>query len=167
MNRIYYSLFFSLIFLSFTTCLSEERSSSSSFITEEDIPEEEGAMKKTDNIWREKLTPEQYYILREKGTEPAFTGKYYNNKKKGTYYCAGCGTPLFSSAAKYDSGSGWPSFFAPISEENIVRQTDKSHGMLRTEVLCTTIAIILVKKTRIMAIVVKALAANFSILFKL
>ena len=86
--------------------------------------------------WREKLTKEQYRVLREKGTEPAFTGKYWNNHEKGIYKCAACGEPLFDSETKFDSGSGWPSFYAPVNEETIVSKKDLSHGMIRTEVLC-------------------------------
>ena len=96
--------------------------------------------KNTDNDdeekWREKLTKEQYRVLREKGTEPAFTGKYWNNHEKGQYKCAACGEPLFDSETKFESGSGWPSFFAPVDEEKIERKRDLSHGMIRTEVLC-------------------------------
>jgi len=83
-----------------------------------------------------KLTPEQYAILREGGTEAAFSGKLLHKKEDGTYACAGCGAPLFSSSSKYDSGSGWPSFFKPISEDVILEIHDTSHGMVRTEVQC-------------------------------
>ena len=91
---------------------------------------------KTDEEWRRELTPEQYRILRQKGTEPAFTGKYYDHKGRGRYLCAGCGLPLFSSKAKYDSGSGWPSFWEPIEPAHIAEALDTSHGMVRTEILC-------------------------------
>jgi peptide-methionine (R)-S-oxide reductase len=86
--------------------------------------------------WREKLTKEQFRVLREKGTEQAFTGKYWNNHEKGTYKCAACGAPLFDSETKFESGSGWPSFYAPVDEEKIESKRDSSHGMVRTEVLC-------------------------------
>lgn len=86
--------------------------------------------------WREKLTEEQYRVLREKGTEPAFTGKYWNNHEKGMYKCAACGEPLFDSETKFESGSGWPSFYAPVEGEKIEKKRDLSHGMIRTEVLC-------------------------------
>ncbi|MFW9852759.1 MAG: peptide-methionine (R)-S-oxide reductase MsrB [Candidatus Thorarchaeota archaeon] len=92
--------------------------------------------KKSEDDWKEELTSEQYSVLRLKGTEPAFTGKFWNHKEKGTYRCAGCGTILFSSETKFDSGCGWPSFFSPENEENIDEQQDFSHGMIRTEVLC-------------------------------
>ena len=89
-----------------------------------------------DRSWQEKLTKEQYKVLREKGTEPAFTGKYWNQHEKGVYKCAGCGTPLFSSETKFESGSGWPSFYEPIEEGKVQEEKDTSHGMVRTEVLC-------------------------------
>jgi peptide-methionine (R)-S-oxide reductase len=86
--------------------------------------------------WRAKLTPEQYRVLREAGTEPAWTGALLGNKAEGDYRCAGCGAPLFRSDDKYDSGSGWPSFTAPMGDEAVAEQTDASHGMVRTEVKC-------------------------------
>src|SRR5215213_5230424 len=91
---------------------------------------------KTDEEWREQLTPEQYRVARQKGTERAFTGKYHDSKERGTYKCAACGTELFSSEAKFDSGCGWPSFTEPSAEENLRTELDTSHGMMRTEVLC-------------------------------
>lgn len=90
----------------------------------------------TEADWKQKLTPKQYYVLREKGTERAFTGKYWNNKKEGVYACAGCGTTLFTSNLKYESGCGWPSFFDSVDEQKIQTQEDRSFGMLRTEILC-------------------------------
>ena len=86
--------------------------------------------------WKKKLTPEQYHVLREKGTEAAFTGKFVHNKKNGMYICAGCGAELFSSGTKFDSGTGWPSFDKPKNRENVELKKDFSHGMVRTEVLC-------------------------------
>jgi methionine-R-sulfoxide reductase len=91
---------------------------------------------KTDTEWRKQLTDEQYKIARAKGTEPAFCGAFYDTKKPGVYYCVCCNLPLFASNTKYHSGTGWPSFFAPIAEENVVTQEDHSHGMDRTESLC-------------------------------
>jgi methionine-R-sulfoxide reductase len=92
---------------------------------------------KSEAEWRQKLTPEQYHILREQGTEPAFTGKYWNSKEKGTYACAGCGQELFKSDAKYDSGTGWPSFWEAIDKSRVETRDDNSHGMRRIEVVCS------------------------------
>ena len=92
----------------------------------------------TDAEWRERLTPEQYQVLRQGGTERAFTGEYDKNKASGEYLCAGCGTPLFTSDTKYDSGSGWPSFTAPVEDGAVEELRDSSHGMVRTEVRCAT-----------------------------
>ena len=86
--------------------------------------------------WRERLSPMQYHVLREHGTERAFTGEYEGNKASGMYRCAGCGTPLFASATKYNSGSGWPSYTAPVSADVVEEFRDSSHGMVRTEVRC-------------------------------
>ena len=94
-------------------------------------------IKKNDAEWQEELSPEQYRITRLKGTEPPFSGKYYNYKDKGIYICVCCGNELFDSEKKYDSGSGWPSFWAPYSDNNITSETDISHFMVRTEVLCS------------------------------
>lgn len=91
---------------------------------------------KSDNEWKEQLSDLEYKILRTKGTEPAFTGKFYKNKDHGTYLCAGCGNELFSSATKYESGSGWPSFWEPLNEHNVETESDKSLWMNRTEVKC-------------------------------
>ncbi|WP_054685114.1 peptide-methionine (R)-S-oxide reductase MsrB [Rhodothermus marinus] len=91
---------------------------------------------RTEEEWRRLLTPEQYRILREHGTEPAFTGAYWNHKEPGIYRCAGCGLPLFSSEAKYDSGTGWPSFYAPIDPTHVETSDDYSLGMHRIEVHC-------------------------------
>lgn len=87
--------------------------------------------------WKEKLNDKQYRIMREKGTEEAFTGKYWDFKSKGHYVCAACGSQLFSSEAKYDSGTGWPSFFEPAVADHVIEIPDTSHGMHRTEVVCS------------------------------
>jgi peptide-methionine (R)-S-oxide reductase len=98
-------------------------------MTANDIP-------KTEAEWRSKLPPERYHILREGGTERAFTGQYWATKAKGTYRCGGCGIELFSSDTKYDSGSGWPSFWDALDPERIVEVPDRSYGMIRTEIRC-------------------------------
>jgi len=89
-----------------------------------------------DEEWKKKLTPEQYHVLREKGTEAAFTGKYWNNHDTGMYECAACGQELFSSDTKFESGSGWPSFDDPVNKEHVELREDTSSGMSRTEVIC-------------------------------
>jgi peptide methionine sulfoxide reductase msrA/msrB len=91
---------------------------------------------KTDEEWRKQLTPEQYRIARGKGTEPAFCGVFYDNHQDGIYHCLCCDLPLFASSAKFNSGTGWPSFFRPVNDENVVTVTDRSHGMVRDEILC-------------------------------
>jgi len=92
---------------------------------------------KSDSEWRRQLSPAQYQVTRLKGTEPAFTGRYWNCHDTGTYRCVCCGSPLFSSAQKFDSGCGWPSFAAPLAEGGIAEAADSSHGMNRTEVKCS------------------------------
>jgi peptide-methionine (R)-S-oxide reductase len=94
-------------------------------------------IEKTDADWRNELTDEQYRVLREKGTEAPFSGEYDHTFEPGTYVCAGCGTTLFESEAKYDSGCGWPAFYAPASADAIDEETDASYGMVRTEVMCS------------------------------
>ena len=95
-------------------------------------------LNKSEKEWRKSLAPIQYHILREKGTESAFTGKYWNHKEDGTYACAGCGQELFSSGTKFESGSGWPSFWEAIDKSKIVTKDDLSYGMHRIEVLCSS-----------------------------
>ena len=92
---------------------------------------------KTDEEWRKELTPLQYHVLREKGTERAFTGEYWDNHEKGTYYCAGCEQPLFIAETKFESGTGWPSFYKPANDSAVVVGMDASHGMVRDEVVCS------------------------------
>ena len=89
-----------------------------------------------DEYWRARLTPEEFHVMREKGTERAFTGEYWDCKEEGVYHCRCCGEPLFLSDTKYDSGCGWPSFFQPADENKLVEERDTSHGMIRTEVMC-------------------------------
>ena len=112
-------------------------------VTAGPIPGEGGNMvnhkvpiQKSDEEWQKKLDEAQFCVLRQKGTERAYSGKYWNNHEAGTYYCAGCGTALFRSDHKFDSGSGWPSFWTPIDSANLIFETDSSIGMTRTEVIC-------------------------------
>ena len=91
---------------------------------------------KSDGEWRKELTAEQYHVAREAGTERAFTGKYWNNHETGMYHCVCCNAPLFSSKTKFDSGTGWPSFFAPVENGGVIEHRDTSYGMVRTEVRC-------------------------------
>jgi peptide-methionine (R)-S-oxide reductase len=91
---------------------------------------------KTDEEWRKELTPRQYQVLRQKGTERAFTGRFHDHHEKGLYLCAACGNPLFASETKFESGTGWPSFYAPVEPERVETETDTSLSMTRTEVLC-------------------------------
>jgi len=93
-------------------------------------------IEKTDEEWRNELSPDQYRVLRQAGTERAFTGDYWNNHENGVYYCGACGLELFGSDTKFESGSGWPSFYAPVSGTNIAEETDSTAGMVRTEVKC-------------------------------
>ena len=94
-------------------------------------------IKKSDGEWQEQLTDEQFQVARKKGTEPAFTGQYWDNHEKGTYRCVCCGNELFSSETKFDSGTGWPSFWAPVAADNVETETDNSYGMRRVEALCS------------------------------
>ena len=91
---------------------------------------------KTEDEWRKELTQEQFFIIRHKGTEQPFSGEYYQHSGDGVYRCAACGFEIFDSETKYESGSGWPSFWAPIAEDRVEKQSDRSHGMVRTEALC-------------------------------
>jgi peptide-methionine (R)-S-oxide reductase len=94
-------------------------------------------IKKSDEEWKNELTPEQYQVMRKAGTEPAFTGKYHKTKDPGTYTCAACGQPLFSSDTKFDSGTGWPSFYKPLEVGAVEEHSDTAYGMRRTEVRCS------------------------------
>jgi peptide-methionine (R)-S-oxide reductase len=105
-----------------------------------DTKEKIRRIEKSDAEWRQQLTPEQYAIARKHGTERAFTGAYWDNHEAGTYRCVCCGEPLFESATKYDSGSGWPSFYKPVEDQAVETNTDRSYGMTRTEVHCARCA---------------------------
>ena len=98
---------------------------------------EKDKIQKPEAEWKAQLTPEQYHVTRQKGTERAFSGEYYDSKTPGTYTCVCCGQPLFSSETKFESGTGWPSFFQPVNEENVEEESDRSYGMVRTEVRCS------------------------------
>lgn len=98
---------------------------------------DDNKIRKSEAEWRSTLTPNQYHVTREQGTEPPFTGEYEDTETRGTYRCVCCGQPLFSSEAKYHSGSGWPSFWAPLSEDAVETDRDASHGMIRSEVKCS------------------------------
>ncbi|MBF8305450.1 MAG: msrB [Acidobacteria bacterium] len=93
--------------------------------------------KKTEADWQKQLTPQQFHVTREKGTEPPFTGKYHDHHQAGMYHCVCCGAPLFSSDEKFESGTGWPSYWKPANEENVRTESDTNYGMRRTEVLCS------------------------------
>ena len=102
-----------------------------------DVAEKKARVVKSDAEWRAELTPLQYHVCRERGTERAFTGEYHDSKTPGTYRCVCCGTPLFESSTKFDSGTGWPSFWAPADEDNVRTEEDRSFFMVRTEVMCS------------------------------
>ncbi|HEX3804262.1 MAG TPA: peptide-methionine (R)-S-oxide reductase MsrB [Solirubrobacteraceae bacterium] len=104
--------------------------------TDRSTKQPEDVSELTDEQWRERLTPEAYDVLRHAATERPFTGAFVSNEDTGMYHCAGCGAPLFRSDTKFDSGCGWPSFYAPVESENVINRVDTSHGMIRTEVVC-------------------------------
>ncbi|MBL1281114.1 MAG: peptide-methionine (R)-S-oxide reductase MsrB [Fluviicola sp.] len=127
----------SFFWLLVISCSSENNNADLQLTSSHILPVEDSLkVIKTEKEWRKQLTEEQYYVTREKGTERAFSGEYWDNKSKGIYHCIGCETPLFSSETKFKSGTGWPSFYQPISTQNVNEITDKSFGMARTEVVC-------------------------------
>ncbi len=105
-------------------------------MTDAKATQESQKIEKTDAEWRSQLTPEQYYVTRQKGTEPPFTGALYRNHADGVYHCVACNAPLFKSETKFESGSGWPSFWLPVSPDAVVEFEDQSHGMRRVEATC-------------------------------
>lgn len=126
------SLFSFLLMFGFQSCAQKNNSSEQKKQTAGHTFE----IQKSDAEWKEILSPEAYKVLREAGTERAFTGKYNDFKKEGIFVCNGCKTELFSSESKFDSGTGWPSFFQPLNEKNVLEVEDRTYGMVRTEVLC-------------------------------
>lgn len=106
-------------------------------MAQETVTSNDGKVVKSDAEWQKDLTPEQFYVARKAGTEPAFTGKYWNAKDAGTYTCVCCGQPLFGSETKFNSGTGWPSFYEPLRKDAVVEHSDQSYGMVRTEVRCS------------------------------
>ncbi len=104
--------------------------------TEKSISPVKGRVVKTEEEWKKQLTPQQFFVLREKGTERSFSGEYWNNHEKGVYVCAACQLPLFKSETKFESGTGWPSFYQPLSDTSVAVNSDESYGMVRDEVVC-------------------------------
>jgi peptide-methionine (R)-S-oxide reductase len=142
MKTIYQIALLPILFIVLISCI-EKKNSEFKELTQ---AEQEGLslsdtslkkIKKTDAEWKKELTSNQYHILREQGTEAPFKNAYHDNHKKGNYFCAGCKLPLFSSKTKFDSGTGWPSFYAPIEKNRVTEAIDKSHGMVRGEIVCS------------------------------
>jgi peptide-methionine (R)-S-oxide reductase len=134
--KVYPLLF---VFISLVAC-SQVKKKATPLETVEGLTVTDTSLKKvvkTEVDWKKTLTQNQYYILREQGTEPPFDNAYYDNHEKGNYFCAGCKLPLFSSETKFESGTGWPSFYAPIAKDRIAEVIDKSLGMVRGEIVCS------------------------------
>ena len=127
------SLLFALVLTALLPACSQEKSNGNKSTQAMN----KNVLTKTEEQWKKELTPMQYHVLREKGTERAFTGEYWDNHEHGTYYCAGCHQALFLSDTKFESGTGWPSFFKPVTESAVTVGTDNSHGMVRDEVVCS------------------------------
>jgi len=136
MNRIG-SILIAFMILSTIGCAQKKESSEMTEGKQKTMTEYNGEkVVKTEEEWREELTAEEYRVLREKGTERAFTGEFHNSKKEGTYVCSACQLPLFDSNTKFDSGTGWPSYYEPVNEDCVGEISDTSYGMVRTEVVC-------------------------------
>ena len=135
-----YLIGISIICLALTSCVRSSHNSSVAYAAPNPVQDTMkitlAQVEKTEAAWKEILTEEEFYVLRKKGTERAFTGDYWDNKKKGTYICAGCELPLFSSDTKFKSGTGWPSFYDMIEPGYVATESDRAFGMVRTEVLC-------------------------------
>lgn len=131
MKKILFYVLFTTASLSIGSCQNNTKQP-----TPTTMKEDASKVNKKNEDWKKELTPEQYAITCEGGTEPAFSGKYWNNHDKGEYKCIRCGNKLFASDTKYDSGSGWPSFYKPEQDSSVATKTDNSHGMIRTEVVC-------------------------------
>lgn len=132
-------IFLGVLLLFFVACAGQKSDKSTQTITikkQKSIMIDTNKVTKTEDEWQKKLTPDQFYVLRQKGTERPFTGKFWNSNEKGEYHCAACGNYLFSSQTKFDAGCGWPSFSEAAAEKNIISKADSSHGMMRTEVMC-------------------------------
>jgi len=134
MNKSTYFIVTLLLTFSLQSCAQQKKNSEQ----ENNQSKHTYKIQKTEAEWKAELSPEEFNVLREAGTERAFTGRFNDFKKEGVFVCAACKAPLFSSESKFDSGTGWPSFYAPINEENIVEITDKTYGMVRTEIVCAT-----------------------------
>jgi peptide-methionine (R)-S-oxide reductase len=129
------SLYLTLVLAMISLSACGQSKSNQNTISKSSNPME--VIKKTEAEWKKELSPLAFHVLREKGTERAFTGEYWGTKENGTYLCGGCSTPLFSSETKFDSGTGWPSFWAPLDEKKLVNEKDMTFGMIRTEVVCS------------------------------
>ena len=131
-----YKWFLSVFLITLSIFIGMESFAMPADNTDSKISQESDLKSKDESFWKEKLSPEVYHIAREKGTEKPFSGKYYHEKEPGKYYCSSCGAPLFSSDTKFDSGSGWPSFYDALDPNAVELKTDTTHGMVRTEVIC-------------------------------
>lgn len=142
MKTVYQIVLIPLLFILLVACINakKEKLIELPILVQESLSLKDTSLKKvvkTDAVWKKELSQNQYHILREKGTEAPFQNDYYDNHEKGNYFCAGCKLPLFSSNTKFESGTGWPSFYAPIEKNRVTEAIDKSYGMVRGEIVCT------------------------------